>query len=155
MDATLSPQLSQWLQQQGFDLNDLNSRIDNGMTPLMQAAVTGETEIARELLQAGVEINLSNNDDNNALWFSCFSENLDIFQLLVEHGIEVDHSNENGATALIYAASAGKLAMVKALVAAGASLEHSTLDGFGVMDSAATLDVLKFLRQAQKNQQTS
>ena len=146
----LSTRLTWWLEDQGFELSNLNSRISNGMTPLMQAAMLAETQFIDELLQAGVEINLCNNDMNNALWFACVSESLEAIRLLIEHGIDIDNSNVNGATCLIYAASAGKFPVVEALVNAGANLAAETLDGFTALDSAATVDVLRLLKRRMK-----
>ena len=145
--ATVSEQLQHWLLDQGFELANLNSRIANGMTPLMQAALMAETTFVQILLEAGADVDLVNNDMNNALWFACVSESVEILALLIEHGININNSNVNGATSLLYAASAGKYAVVKTLVEAGADLSLQTLDGFTALDSASTLEVLRFLKR--------
>ena len=119
----------------------------NGMTPLMQAALLAETAFVRILLEAGATVDLVNNDMNNALWFACVSESVEIIELLIEHGININNSNVNGATSLLYAASAGKYSVVKTLVEAGADLTLETLDGFTALDSASTLEVLRFLKR--------
>lgn len=143
----LSTKLKWWLEDQSFDLDNVNSRIRNGMTPLMRAALLAETTFVQELLDAGADVNLLNDDMNNALWFACVSENAEIIQLLVRHGINLDNSNVNGATSLIYASSAGKYLVVETLVKAGADLTLETLDGFTALDSAATVEVLRFLKR--------
>ena len=145
--AAVSEQLQNWLLDQGFELTNLNSRIANGMTPLMQAALMAETAFVRVLLEAGADVDLLNNDMNNALWFACVSESAEIIALLIEHGININNSNVNGATSLLYAASAGKYPVVKLLVEAGADLTLQTLDGFTALDSASTIEVLRFLRR--------
>ena len=145
--ATVSEQVQHWLLDQGFELANLNSRITNGMTPLMQAALMAETTFVQILLEAGADVDLVNNDMNNALWFACVSESVEIIALLIEHGININNSNVNGATSLLYAASAGKYAVVKTLVEAGADLSLQTLDGFTALDSASTLEVLRFLKR--------
>lgn len=142
----LSDTLSKWLDDQGFDKTNINSRIDNGMTALMQAAYLAEGSILNELLQAGADINLLNNDENNALWFASVSEDISIIKTLVANGIDINHRNVNGATSLIYAASAGKFSVVTTLVELGANVQSQTLDGFTALDSAATLEILKFLK---------
>jgi rhodanese-related sulfurtransferase len=144
--AKLSDALIDWGEAQGFDTSNLNSRIDNAMTMLMQAALQGEQQFVLELLGKGCDPDLLNDDENNALWFSCVSEDPVIIQSLIDHGININHQNVNGATALIYAASAGKYNVVRLLVSAGAELAKSTLDGFNALDSAATLQVLKYLK---------
>jgi rhodanese-related sulfurtransferase len=145
-ETALAPGLSEWLTRNGFDPANLNSRIDNAMSPLMLAALQGETEIAQALLAAGADVNLLNDDENNALWFACASDSVEIIQLLSFAKINLDHQNVNGATSLIYAASAGKLDVVKTLVGLGADLSKTTLDDFSALDSAATLPILQFLK---------
>ena len=147
LTAVVSEQLQNWLLDQGFELANLNSRIANGMTPLMQAALMAETVFVKILLEAGADVDLLNNDMNNALWFACVSESAEIIELLIEHGININNSNVNGATSLLYAASAGKYSVVKLLVEAGADLTLETLDGFTALDSASTIEVLRFLRR--------
>ncbi len=144
--VTLSEELRSWAAGFGFDADDLNGRIENGMSMLMIAAVEGRHDLAVELLRAGADPNLLNDDENNALWFACYSEHLELLGDLIAHGVELNHQNSNGATSLIYAASAGKFEVVKALLDAGADPRRSTLDGFNALDSAATLPVLKCLR---------
>lgn len=145
--AEVSEQLQHWLLEQGFLLGNLNGRIANGMTPLMQAAMLAETAFVKMLLEAGADANLLNDDLNSALWFACVSESTEIIKLLVEYGINLDNSNVNGATSLIYAASAGKYPVVKQLVESGADLSMQTLDGFSALDSASTIEILRFLRR--------
>jgi rhodanese-related sulfurtransferase len=147
LTAAVTEQLQRWLDEQGFPVGNLNGCIANGMTPLMQAAMLAETAFVKMLLEAGADVNLLNDDLNNALWFACVSESTEIIRLLVEYGIRVDNSNVNGATSLIYAASAGKYPVVKQLVEAGADLGLQTLDGFSALDSASTIEILRFLRR--------
>jgi len=145
--AQVTEQLQFWLLDQGFNLGNLNSRIKNGMTPLMRAALLAETEFVKILLEAGADVNQLNDDMNSALWFACVSESVEIIKLLVEHGIDLNNSNVNGATSLIYASSAGKYLVVETLVKAGADLAAQTLDGFTALDSAATVEVLRYLKR--------
>jgi len=147
LTADVSDLLLRWLLDRGFVQGDLNSRISNGMTPLMQAAMLAETDFVRLLLDAGANVNLLNDDLNNALWFACVSESIEIIRLLIEYGVNLNNSNINGATSLIYAASAGKFDVVRQLVEAGADLSLQTQDGFTALDSASTIEVLRFLKR--------
>lgn len=135
-----------WAGQHGFDADNLNSRIDNGMSMPMVAAMEARHDLLQELLRAGADPNLINDDQNSALWFACYSGEVALIELLIAHRCDIDKQNVNGATCLIYAASAGKFDVVKTLVDAGADLGRTTLDGFTALDSAATLPVLKYLR---------
>lgn len=136
--------LQTWLEEQGYD--HANSVFPNGMTPLMQAARLGNTRMVAELLLSGAQLDAKNSDGNLALWFACFSENLDIMDLLIEAGIEINHRNDNGSTCLMYAASSGKDSVVKKLLDAGASTDLMNLDDFTALDMASSLECLNLLR---------
>lgn len=145
-NAVLPTAQHAWAATHGFDSADINSRIGNGMTPLMTAAREGRADLALALLEAGAEPNIVNDDGNNALWFACYSAQPDLLHGLIARGVDLDNRNVNGATCLIYAASAGKFEVVQILVEAGADLAPVTHDGFNALDSAASLPVLKYLR---------
>ena len=142
----LSPAAREWAEALGFDTDNANSRIDNGMSMLMVAAMQGYREMVVELLGNGADPNLLNDDENGALWFACYSACGEIADALIAHGADLDNQNVNGATCLIYAASAGRHDMVIRLVEAGADLGRATHDGFTALDSAATLPILRYLR---------
>lgn len=147
LSVAVSEKIQCWLLDQGFVLGDLNCRSGNGMTPLMQAAMLAETTFVQVLLEAGADVNLLNDDLNNALWFACVSESTEILARLIEFGVNINNRNVNGATCLIYAASAGKVDVVRQLVEAGADLSLQTQDGFNALDSASTIEVLRYLKR--------
>jgi ankyrin repeat protein len=138
--------LTGWARRHGFDCDNINSRIDNGMSALMLAAMQGELEIVRVLVTGGADVNLINDDENNALWFACVSDELFIVQELLHTHCNINNQNVNGATCLIYCASTGKYDILRELVDAGADISKQTLDGFTALDSATTLPILKFLK---------
>jgi len=144
--AAVDPHLKAWLVKNGFQPPTPGATVRNSMTPLMLAALQGEAMIVTLLLQAGIDINRRNDDDNNALWFACVGNHPAVARQLIDQGIDIDNQNVNGATCLIYAASAGKSAMVRLLVEAGADLQCTTLDDFTALDSATTLPILKYLK---------
>lgn len=144
--ASSSPSLAAWLAQHGFPPGTLHARIDNGMSPLMLAALKGERAHAEELLALGADPNHVNDDDHHALWFACVHGDPELVSLFIAHGARVDNQNVNGATCAIYAASTGKLDVLKRLVEAGADLAKETTGGYTALDSASTLPVLKYLR---------
>jgi rhodanese-related sulfurtransferase len=141
-----SPTLYTWLMDRGFPVDRLHARIDNGMSPLMLAALKGERARVEELLVLGADPNHVNDDDHHALWFACVHGDPELVSLLIAHGAHVDNQNVNGATCAIYTASPGKLDVLKRLVEAGADLDKETSGGYTALDSASTLPVLKYLR---------
>ena len=142
----ISRGLKNWLSFYGFDPDNINSRINNGMTPLMHAAMLAEQLYLDEIIKLGAYLGAVNDDGNNALWFACVSECIGCIHSLIKQGIMIDNRNANGATCLIYAASSGKYKVVKLLVEAGADIRQATLDGFTALDSASTFEILKFLK---------
>ena len=137
---------TQWLIDKGLDPINFNDRTVNGNTALMEAAKEGNASMVNLLLERGADADLVNDDENIALWFACFSNQLEIVKTLIFYTRDLNHQNVNGATCLSYASSSGKLDIVKALVEAGANPEIETLDGFSAVELASTLPVLKYLR---------
>jgi rhodanese-related sulfurtransferase len=144
--AAPSAALAGWLAERGFPPDRLHARIDNGMSPLMLAALQGEHRLAEELLALGADPNHVNDDDHHALWFACVHGDPELVSLFMAHGAAVDNQNVNGATCAIYTASTGKLDVLERLVEAGADLTKETTGGYTALDSASTLPVLKYLR---------
>lgn len=139
-------ELATWLQHWGFPIDNIHARAENGMSPLMLAALKGERALVEELLALGGNPNHVNDDDHHALWFACVKGDAELVSLLIAHGGNVDNQNVNGATCAIYAASTGKLDVLKRLVQAGADLARETSGGYNALESASTLPVLKYLR---------
>jgi thiosulfate/3-mercaptopyruvate sulfurtransferase len=144
--AVASSRLASWLMQHGYPADNIHARIDNGMSPLMLAALKGEGGLLEDLLALGADPNHVNDDDHHALWFACVHGDPQLVSRLIAQGANVDNQNVNGATCAIYAASTGKLEVLKRLVEAGADLKKATSTGYSVMESASTLPVLKYLR---------
>ena len=147
--ATISPgddRLRQWLDRNGFDSADCNSRTIRGTTPLMRAALQGDLQWVEALLGAGADPTLLNEDAHHALWFACVNGDPRLVKRLIEAGCDIDQCNINGITCAIYAASAGQLEALRALAEAGADLTIRTPDGYDALDCAATLPVLRFLK---------
>jgi len=149
--ATPSPALTDWMSEQGFPAADMHSTIENGMTPLMLAALKGEQERLEELLALGANPNHLNDDRHHALWFACVYGSPEPVATLLVHGADVDNQNINGATCAIYAASTGKLDVLKCLVEAGANLSLETNIGYNALENASSLPVLKYLKQRMKD----
>ena len=147
-------EIAGWARENHFDIDNINSRIYNAMTPLMLAAMQGNAGTVKALLSAGADTGLLNDDKNNALWFACVSNDVSIVEEVLRHGCNIDNQNVNSATCLIYASSTGKLEIVKALVQAGADTSRQTLDGFNALDSATKLSILKYLKQSYTNPKT-
>jgi ankyrin repeat protein len=144
----LSLETRQWLMVKGYNAEDLNQRGENGDTALIKATREGLYQVVKELIDAGAEINATNNDHNNALWFACFGDRYDLINLLLDANIDINNQNDNGATVLMYGASAGKTEVVELLLQHHPNINLKNLDDYRAIDFASTIEVLKLLKNA-------
>ena len=108
----------------------------HGHTPLMRAALDGDTKSVRELINQGADINQRDDNGRTALMFAVVNRHYKTMKVLLEHGADVNARSNKGGTALMGAAMAGELSMIQALLDKGADLDarlHET------NESAATL----------------
>lgn len=99
-----------------FDVNA--ARLD-GRTALHIASGKGYSTMARELIEAGANLNAMTKRGLTPLISAIVNQQQDIFQLLLEQGAEPQSDARSGPNALIYAAWMGTYEMVKALIDRG------------------------------------
>src|SRR4030095_3393671 len=98
----------------------------HGHTPLMRAALDGNTEKVKELIQQGADVNERDDNGRTALMFAVINTHYETMKLLLEYGADVNVKSNPGGTALMGAATAGDLRMVQALLEKGADV-HARL----------------------------
>lgn len=118
-------------------------------SPLMLAALDGQTEIARQLMSKGADINKSG---WSALHYAATNGHLPIMQMLLDAKAVVDARAPNGNTPLMMAARYGTIEAVRFLIAAGAepalvNLSNQTALDFAV--GASRPDAIALLRTLQ------
>ena len=82
----------------GTDVNDQEK--SRGSTPLLVAALAGQTGAARLLIEKGAKVNSRNNDGATPLLVAAFFCHADIVKLLLEKGADLNSRNNTGQTAL-------------------------------------------------------
>lgn len=134
----------------GMDSGD--TTLDEGTTPFMRAARSGDAATMRILLKAGADPSLKTRDGSNALMFAAGvgyrdknttgteAEALEALKVCIDQGMDINVANTKGETALHGAASRGADSIVKYLVAHGAKLDAKTGRGFTPMDVAMGKD---------------
>ena len=134
----------------GMDYGDV--ALDEGTTPFMRAARSGDAETMRLLLQAGADAKLTTKDGNNALLFAAGigyrdkqtkgSDNdaLEAVKICLDHGLDVNQTNAKSETVLHGAANRGSDVLVKFLVEHGAKLDVKSKPGFTPLDIAMGKD---------------
>ena len=80
----------------GSDLNEKEPF--NGSSPLITAATFGKTQIAQELVDAGADLTIKNNDGTTALHSAAFFCRVEIVQLLMDAKADKTILNNYGAT---------------------------------------------------------
>lgn len=98
--------------------------------PLHTAAIHGQVEIARMLLDAGADLEAGDRDASTPLHDACLNRRREVVALLLERGADVHRRDLNAAYALSFAAAGGDTAIVGMLLDAGADLYHR--DRFGM-----------------------
>lgn len=108
----------------------------HGHTALMRAALDGNTERVRELINQGADINQRDDNARTALMFAVINGHYETMKVLLDHGADVNAKSNTGGTALMGAALNGDLRMVQALLDKGADLHARLLE---TNESALTL----------------
>ena len=88
--------LKEW-KKSGRDLDQSNG---DGTTPLIMAALGGQFEVAKYLVENKANVNAMSRDRNAVIHSAAFLGRLEIVRLLVEHGANVHVKNGDGATAV-------------------------------------------------------
>lgn len=137
-----------WLNERGFRPDVLEERGPNGNTPLLLAALEGNTMMVSRLIEAGADLYAVNDDYNGVLFNACYAASPEVIRLLAEAGADINDTNEEGTTALMYAASASRVECVKMLLFLGADTKLHNEDGFSAIELATNRDVFNQLRSA-------
>ncbi|XP_051942126.1 kinase D-interacting substrate of 220 kDa B isoform X1 [Hippocampus zosterae] len=100
---------------------DVDSRSDNGQTPLMVAAEQGSLEIVQELIRRGANVNCDDVDCWTALMSASKEGHIQIVRELLDNDANVEHRDMGGWTALMWAAYKGRTDVAQLLLSKGAN----------------------------------
>ena len=81
----------------------INSKDNNGNTPLVLAIKLNKTNLATILIKSGAEVKLKNNIRSSPLHIAASMGMVEICELLIENGVKVDELNMKRKTPLHYA----------------------------------------------------
>lgn len=95
---------------------DVNAKSDNGITPLMEAARGGNSDVIHYLLQRGADARVWTVDHKNILYFATIRCDSQTLADLIAAGAEVNPPNGSGYVPLNKAAETGRMDIIKFLV---------------------------------------
>ncbi len=120
---------------------DINAKGSDGVTALMAASGSGNTEVVSILIKAGASINAKDSKGWTALMNAVYHSTSAV-PLLLAAGADVNAKDENGWTALMLAtkshSSKYEAPLVKALLDAGADVNAKDSTGWTALAHAAT-----------------
>jgi ankyrin repeat protein len=125
---------------------------EQGRTALMHAAILGNTDIVKLLLDNGARIANTDVTGSTALHWAAERGNADVVRQLVAARAPVDTDNKRGATPLMLAAGSGSAETVDLLLNAGADPKRQDYTGRSPVDYAQDKRqavLAQKLRQAQ------
>ncbi|NWS02213.1 RN5A ribonuclease, partial [Motacilla alba] len=101
---------------------DVNSKVDNGWTPLQTAVRIDDEELVRLLLDRGASLHARKDNGGTAFTEAGIAGNVQVLKLLLEHGSDIDEQDINGFTAFMEAAWYGKEEALRFLYSRGAKV---------------------------------
>ena len=122
---------------------DVNTRLVEGLTPLMCAAVHGDVATVDVLLKAGADIELQqDNGHMTALMKAALWSHVATVEKLLDAGAAVNKTTRGGFSALMFA---GNAQTVRALLGAGADATLKDNRGKTALDHARESDKTKIV----------
>jgi ankyrin repeat protein len=91
-------------------------------TPLMRAALAGDTEAVKVLAAKGEDVNAQDHAGRTALMFAVINMHTDAVSALLDLGADVNVRARDGGTALMLAASCGDEGLTRLLLDKGADV---------------------------------
>ncbi len=106
--------------------------------PLHIAALTGNVEMARLLLEAGAEVDGLDVDESTPLHVAALRRQAGMVRFLLDRGADVNRRDRNGACALSFAATGRDTTIVRMMLQAGADLNYRAGNGATLLHLACS-----------------
>ncbi len=115
----------------------LHAQATENDAAFLQAAASGDTDLAKLLMRMGVDVNVADSAGNTALMYAAGNGQVDMTAMLVESGAAVNATTPEGWTALMLAALSGYTPIVQGLIVAGADIGLKADIGMNALIMAA------------------
>ena len=130
---------------------DLDRSREGLGTPLTMAVLVGDVRMARDLIEAGANVNESMRE-GSALYLATTQANATLVELLLENGADPELGDDRGETPLAAAIGGGaSIRIVRLLLEAGADPLHEFPPGQTILEMASMFsspNVVELLREA-------
>ncbi|XP_067296154.1 ankyrin repeat domain-containing protein 31 isoform X2 [Pseudorasbora parva] len=123
----------------------LNKRNRKGETYLHQACIRGDLQQAKVLIEAGIDVNISDNAGWTALHEACSRGFVDVAEQLLEAGADVTSRGLDGRSPLHDAVKTDSYEIVRLLLQFGSSPHDKNMLGQSAVDLAAHESVKELL----------
>jgi ankyrin repeat protein len=111
------------------ELQDIVRWLETDKTDIWTAAVIGDVDLVRQLLDEGAQVQAINEDGQTLLHMAATRGNVNLVDLLVERGADVDLPDASGQPPLLLAVRANSLGAAKRLLETGADPDATDSEG--------------------------
>ena len=119
---------------------------ENGQTDLIEAAMLGQNEIIKALIELGSDVNAANKGGSTALLWAATNGHIETVKLLVDLNAVINEKEKTGWTALMGAARSGSSETVRFLVEQGADIHARMENGKTAVSVAGNFpEIVRFL----------
>ena len=99
---------------------NINSMNAEGLSPLHLAAIKGDIEVTKLLINEGADIELKDSKHGSTpLLYACQNGRTKTVQTLLENGADINAKSSNGTRAIHFAAQSGKTVIIQLLLQKG------------------------------------
>ena len=114
----------------------INMADDQGITPLLHAAMNGDLETTKLLVEMGADMNSTAYSGDSALHLASEKGHLEIVKFLIENGMDIEIKDEIGRTPLFSGIHGKQSEIAFYLISKGASYDIQDEQGFSVLHLA-------------------
>ena len=125
---------------------DVNTRDDEGSTPLYLAAENGRLQVVRMLLEHGANVGAEDNQGKTPLHGAAKAGRVEVVRMLLEHGANVGAEDNQGKTPLHGAVKDGWVEVVRMLLEHGANVGAEDNQGKTPLHGAAEDGMVEVVR---------
>jgi ankyrin repeat protein len=122
----------------------INDRFVGGgnvyLTALQYAVVMGDSNLVRELLDLGADIESTDDIGSTPLMMAAYNNRRSISNLLVQRGADLTAISANGKTVLHHAAQFGDIELVKQVLDAGVPVNAADFEGYTALHCSVIND---------------